>query len=205
MVTTEPPLRCICVATGVAVPGAGGEFSESDLYSKIVVRRCGEISSVTEAGGGVGELLNLASTSVTTERGLRFALPPLSLLFRAMIRELREGWYSSVGVGAMLFGVSGNSLSIKLAAEGIWTWTLGFLGLYITPVALGKNPEVSSMVKASPFALRGRGATIGVVGVLALLFAIALAEVLEHPRRWCLTTCLLSPDFAIFCDFPTGK
>lgn len=189
----------------MAVPEAGGEFSESDLDSKIVVRRCREISSVAEAGGGVGELLNLASTSVTTERGVRFTLPPLSPLFRAMIRELREGWYSSVGVGAILLGVSGNSFSMKLASEGIWTWTFGFFVLDITPLALGKNPEVSSMAKVSPFALRCRGATIGVVEVLAFLFAIALAEVPELPRRWCLTACLLSPGFTILCDLPTGK
>ena len=76
---------------GVAVPEAGGEFSESALYSRIVVRRCGEISSDADAGADVGALLDMPSVSVITERGLRFALSTLALAFRASRRELREG------------------------------------------------------------------------------------------------------------------
>ena len=83
---------CICVAIGVAVPDAGGESSVKALYSRIVVKRCGEISSDADAGADVGELLDLASVSVMTDRGLRFALSTLALLFRARRSELREGW-----------------------------------------------------------------------------------------------------------------
>jgi len=87
-VTTEPPRRWIWVAMGVTVPDAGGEFSERALYSRIVVRRCGEISSDADAG----ELLDFSSVSVMTDRGLRFALSMLALLLRARRSELREGW-----------------------------------------------------------------------------------------------------------------
>ena len=77
---------------GVAVPDAGGEFSASALYSRIVVKRCGEISSDADTGADVGEMLDLPSVSVMTERGLRFALSTLALALRAKRRELREGW-----------------------------------------------------------------------------------------------------------------
>ena len=77
---------------GVAVPEAGGEFSESALYSRIVVRRCGEISSDADAGADVGALLDLLSVSVMTDRGLRFALSKLALALRDSRSELREGW-----------------------------------------------------------------------------------------------------------------
>ena len=74
---------------GVAVPEAGGEFSDRVLYSRIVVRRCGEISS--DADVGADGLLGLVSVSVITERGLFVALSTLALHFRAMMSELREG------------------------------------------------------------------------------------------------------------------
>jgi len=74
---------------GVVVPDAGGEFSDRVLYSRIVVRRCGEISSDADAGA---ELSDLPSVSVTTDKGLRFALSTLDLLLRARMSELREGW-----------------------------------------------------------------------------------------------------------------
>jgi hypothetical protein len=77
---------------GVVVPDAGGEFSESALYSRIVVRRCGEISSDADAGADVGKLLAVPSVSVITDRGLRFALSMLVLALRARRSELREGW-----------------------------------------------------------------------------------------------------------------
>lgn len=77
---------------GVAVPEAGGEFSESVLYSRIVVRRCGEISSDGDTDVDEGELLDLGSVFVMTERGLRFALSEPDLLLRAKRRELRDGW-----------------------------------------------------------------------------------------------------------------
>ena len=76
----------------VAVPDAGGEFSAKALYSKIVVRRCGEISSDADAGANVGALLDLLSVSVMTDRGLRFALSKLALALRASRSELREVW-----------------------------------------------------------------------------------------------------------------
>jgi hypothetical protein len=57
--------------------------------------------------------------SVTAERGLRCVLVVLDLLLRAKMRELRDGWYISVGVGAMLFGASGKSLSMNLVADMI--------------------------------------------------------------------------------------
>jgi hypothetical protein len=43
----------------------------------------------------------------------------LDLLLRAKMRESRDGWYISIGVGAMLFGVSGKSLSMNLVADMI--------------------------------------------------------------------------------------
>jgi len=77
---------------GVAVPDAGGEFSAKALYSKIVVRWCGETSSDADAGADEGELLDFSSVSVMTDRGLRFALSTLALALRARRSELREGW-----------------------------------------------------------------------------------------------------------------
>jgi hypothetical protein len=77
---------------GVVVPEAGGEFSESVLYSRIVVRRCGEISSDADAGAELGKMLAWLSVSVITERGLRFALSTLALALRARRSEFREGW-----------------------------------------------------------------------------------------------------------------
>jgi hypothetical protein len=77
---------------GVVVPDAGGEVSERVLYSKIVVRRCGEISSDADSGADVGKLLALPSVSVMTDKGLRFALSTLALALRARSSELREGW-----------------------------------------------------------------------------------------------------------------
>jgi hypothetical protein len=77
---------------GVVVPDAGGEFSERGLYSRIVVRRCGEISSDADAGADVGKMLAWLSVSVITDRGLRFALSTLALALRARRSELREGW-----------------------------------------------------------------------------------------------------------------
>lgn len=91
-VTTEPPRRWICVAVGVVVPEAGGEFSDSGLFSMIVVRRCGERSSPGKYSVASSELFAFASVSPTTERGLRLTLPPLSDLLRAARSELREGW-----------------------------------------------------------------------------------------------------------------
>lgn len=77
---------------GVAVPDAGGELSERALYSKIVVRRCVEISSDADAGADVGKLLDLPSVSVITDKGLRVTLSTLDLALRAIRSELREGW-----------------------------------------------------------------------------------------------------------------
>jgi hypothetical protein len=74
---------------GVAVPDAGGGFSNSALYSMIVVRRCGEISS--DADAGADGLVGLVSVSAMTERGLFVAPSTPALLFRAMMSELREG------------------------------------------------------------------------------------------------------------------
>jgi hypothetical protein len=77
---------------GVAVPDAGGELSDKALHSRIVVKRCGGTSSDADAGADVGELLDSRSASVMTDRGLRFTLSELALLFRAMMSELRDGW-----------------------------------------------------------------------------------------------------------------
>jgi hypothetical protein len=63
--------------------------------------------------------LDSASVSTTAERGLRCVLVVLDLLLRAKMRESRDGWYISIGVGAMLFGVSGKSLSMNLVADMI--------------------------------------------------------------------------------------
>ena len=166
---------------GVAIPDAGGESPESALYSKMVVRRCGEISSVADAGAIVDELLDLLSVSVTTDKGLGVALSTLVLALRAVRSELREGWYSSVGVGAILFGVSGKSLSINLVADTTRVCKHGLLDWSGDP-AISEKPDVCSNAIASPFALRARGAT-SCVGDLVCFCAPDLAELPELPRR----------------------
>ena len=167
---------------GVAVPEAGGEFSESALYSKIVVRRCGEISSDADAGVDVGALLDLLSVSVMTDRGLCFALSKLALALRDSRSELREGWYSSVGVGAMLFGVSGKSLSINLVADTTWVCKLGLLDWLADVSVSEEKPDVCSKAIVLPLTLRGRGAT-GCAGDFVCFCAPDLAELPELPRR----------------------
>jgi hypothetical protein len=71
------------------------------------------------------------------------------------------------------------------------------------PGVLGEKPDVCSMVIVSSFALRGFGVTI-CVGDSACFCAPVFAELLELPRRWWVTVCLLMPCLATLCDLLTA-
>lgn len=84
------------------------------------------------------------------DKGLLLGVKPLDLRLPRPDSGLRGEWYSSVGVGAILLGVSGKSLSMKLSAAGIDKSIFLFFVLKTPPFVVGKNPEVCSIAIVSP-------------------------------------------------------
>lgn len=136
----DPPLMCICVATGVDTPEAGGEFSPGVVSSGIAASIVGETCPDCFLNPPP---LSALPTSIPTsfseiwERGLR--VDPPDLRFRVLDRGVvGDVWTISVGVVVVVtLGVCGKSFPMKLRRGGKLMRKLntdgGLLGSWFLP------------------------------------------------------------------------